>query len=130
MPQAKASCLLAAGGQQQDEAVQCQVGLAAAQIIGPDESEAQDCIDVETVGARSDGGPGRCALTDQRSGVGWRETFFQIWFCAELRNLMRRELPAEESAQLLTEFQAGAMQVDAVAFGSGEIDELQLSCFL
>src|SRR5579872_5997040 len=114
------------GGKQNDEALDDHALLAAAQIVEPDQAEAEDRRGVHTIGRGGDGGETGLSFTQEGAREAGREAVLEVLLGADLGEFPGRELAGEETAEALAEDQAAAAPAGFLRVGASEIEEEHL----
>ena len=112
-------------GKENREAFDCDLRLAAAEMIEPDQAEAEGVAGRERLFRRADGGDAGGSAPEEGSGKAGGEGVLQVLFGAQFGDAVAGELPLERAAKPFAIFEAGAAAVGVAIGGIGQVDQCQ-----
>ena len=106
--QAQAGGLLVPAGDEERQPLDGDALFPAAQIVEPDQAEAQHARGAGGIGCGGDGGPARLAMLEKSARVGGGKRVCEVGLHAEFLDFPAGELAAEHFAEALAKDTAGA----------------------
>lgn len=113
------------GGNQDGQALNRKVGIAAAQPIQPNQPERQYAVDIQRLFGGSDGRKGSVPFTKQRPGVTGGQAVVQVSFGAQFGDAPTGKLTQQGTPKALPVFEPGAAAGNIAAGRMGQVNQLK-----